>query len=249
MAIFLLHSRPVPRADRRLAGLAVTVLLHAALLLAWQGARTPSPPDTDGNRATIYWIRPPASPPLLPAVSPAHRAPAATHPPASPPARPVGVRREAAPAAAPTMSAIPAPGAVPDATAPLPAQPAPAETIMEKARRSAGAIDRDLRKANRPYIVAPLDSPEIRMRAGMARAHDMAAPRLWEAPVVEELVNQTGDGARRSRVRTGLGTYCITERSPITSVETIERHGKLRLTNCPQHEDTATQQAWRTARD
>jgi hypothetical protein len=48
---------------------------------------------------------------------------------------------------------------------------------------------------------------------------------------------------------TGIGTYCITERSPATDVEMIERHGKLRITNCPQHEDIATQQAWRTARD
>jgi hypothetical protein len=120
---------------------------------------------------------------------------------------------------------------------------------MERARRSAGAVDRAMRKENRPYIVAPLDSPQIRMRNGMARAHAMAPPALWEAPQVEELVNQTGDGARRTRVVTGAGTYCISERATNTSIDTIERHGKLRLTNCPQHEDTATQQAWRTARD
>lgn len=120
---------------------------------------------------------------------------------------------------------------------------------MERARRSAGAVDRAMRKENRPYIVAPLDSPQIRMRNGMERAHDMVPPKLWEAPKVEELVNQTGDGTRRTRVISGGGAYCITERATNTSIDTIERHGKLRLTNCPQHEDTATQQAWRTARD
>lgn len=120
---------------------------------------------------------------------------------------------------------------------------------MERARRSAGAVDRAMRKENRPYIVAPLDSPQIRMRHGMERAHDMVPPKLWEAPKVEELVNQTGDGTRRTRVITAGGAYCITERATNTSIDTIERHGKLRLTNCPQHEGTATQQAWRTARD
>ena len=52
-----------------------------------------------------------------------------------------------------------------------------------------------------------------------------------------------------SEVITAVRTRCITERSPVTNVEMIEMHGKLRLTNCPQHEDTATQQVWRTACD
>jgi hypothetical protein len=120
---------------------------------------------------------------------------------------------------------------------------------MESARRSAGSIDRELRKSSQPYIVAPPDSPQIRMRNGMEQAHAMAPPRLWEAPKVEELVNNTGDGARRTRVITGNGTYCITERSPATSIDMIEKHGKLRFTNCPQHEEPAKQQAWRTASD
>lgn len=29
----------------------------------------------------------------------------------------------------------------------------------------------------------------------------------------------------------------------------IEHHGKLRITNCPQDEGTATRQEWRTLRD
>lgn len=126
---------------------------------------------------------------------------------------------------------------------------APAETIMEKARRSAGAVDRALRKQNNPYIVAPLDSPQMRMQRGMAEAYALAPRQLWEAPKIEELVNQTGDGARRDRVVGALGTYCLSERPANTSIDTIERHGKLRITTCPQHESTANGQAWRTARD
>jgi hypothetical protein len=120
---------------------------------------------------------------------------------------------------------------------------------MEQAKRDIRGIDKALRKENNPYIAAPLDSPQIRLRKGIELANEMAPNRLWEAPKVEELVNNTGDGARRSRIITGNGTYCITERATNTSVDMIEKHGKLRITSCPAHEAPATQQAWRTAQD
>jgi hypothetical protein len=66
---------------------------------------------------------------------------------------------------------------------------------------------------------------------------------------MDELVNNTGDGARRTRVVAGGQTYCMTERSPATSIDMIEKHGKWRQTNCPEHESTANGQEWRTARD
>jgi hypothetical protein len=66
---------------------------------------------------------------------------------------------------------------------------------------------------------------------------------------VAELVNNTGDGARRNRVISGGGTYCVTERAPTTSIDMIEKHGKTRITNCPEHESTANDQEWHTARD
>jgi hypothetical protein len=143
------------------------------------------------------------------------------------------------------------------ASAPAPAVGAPTETaakpsaeqILQQAKRDIGSIAKALRKENNPYIAAPLDSPQIRMRRGMEQAAAMAPPRLWEAPKVEELVNNTGDGARRTRVITGNGTYCVTERATNTDVEMIEHHGKLRLTNCPSPEEPAKQQTWRTLRD
>jgi hypothetical protein len=146
----------------------------------------------------------------------------------------------------PTASPGPAPSPAPaPATAPAPN----AAQILQQAKRDIGSIDKALRKENRPYIAAPPDSPQIRLRNGIEQAHEMAPNRLWEAPKVEELVNDTGDGARRSRVITGGGTYCVTERSPATSIDMIEKHGKLRITSCPQHEQPATKQEWRTARD
>jgi hypothetical protein len=87
------------------------------------------------------------------------------------------------------------------------------------------------------------------MQRGMEAAHDAVPPKLWEAPRVDELVNDTGDGARHTRIVSGLGTMCEIDRAPTTSIDMIEKHGKRRFTNCPQHETPAGSQAWRTARD
>lgn len=122
--------------------------------------------------------------------------------------------------------------------------------IAEQARRDAGAADRALRKESKPYIVAPPDSPHIRMAKKFQEARALAPNRLWEAPKVVELVNDGGDGARRTRVLTAAGIYCITDRSPATSIDMIEKHGRQRITNCGhEHEQPANPQEWRTARD
>jgi len=151
--------------------------------------------------------------------------------------------------AAPVAITPAAPATNTDAPAQAAEQKPSAEEILQRAKRDIGRIDKGLRKENNPYIAAPLDSPQIRMRKKMEEAAALARPGLFEAPKIEELVNNSGDGARRSRVITGNRTYCITERSPTTNVEMIEHHGKLRITNCPQDEGTATKQAWRTLRD
>jgi type IV secretory pathway VirB10-like protein len=241
MATLSPHPAAFPRlpADRRLGGLALTLLVHAVLILGWQAARTLTAPE-EGEDAAVQWLRlPPPAP-----------APSIAPPPAPPAPRPVRTGRpapaaQAAPEAAPAP-ASPLPEKAPAAEAP--AGPA-AESIVEDARRSAGSIARELRRQSRPLIVAPPDSPQIRLREGIEHAHAMARPRLWETPKIEELVNNTGDGARRTRVITGRSTYCLTERAPTTNVEMIEMHGKVRFTSCPKHETPAKQQVWRTARD
>jgi hypothetical protein len=241
--------------ERRFAGLTLTVLVHAALLLGWQASRHAAAPDAgpEAKRTLVQWIRLPAPVPVStprPAQAPAAparasasaaRHPPSTRPTATAPATPV----TSAPAATVALPADAAP-ALPSATPP--GAPSAAD-ILQRAKRDIGAIDRALRKENNPYIVAPADSPQIRMRRGMETAHDLAPPRLWEAPKIEALVNNTGDSARRERIITGNGTYCITERATNTSIDMIEKHGKLRITNCPQHETPASRQEWRTARD
>lgn len=244
-----------PATDRRLV-LLLTALVHLALIVGWQTARRlPAPAASDNvPRTRVLWIplslpRPAprqeeaAPQPHESAARPVLRlppVPALGLPPAPQPAP-----APAAPAAVPAPAQTPAPNA---AAQTAPARPS-AEQILERARHDIGSIDKALRKENNPYIAAPLDSPQIRLRRGIEHAAAMAPNRIWEAPKVEELVNNTGDGARRTRVISGNGSYCVTERSPATNVEMIEMHGKLRITNCPEHEEPARQQEWRTLRD
>lgn len=248
--------------EHRFAGIAVTVLAHLALIVAWQAVRQAPLPDRGDPPAVIQLLLLPERVPVAPAhdktADEARRAPvvddaaARTRTPAQ--TRPDRAAQASERVGEPAATLLPAPEAGGlDATPPASSVTAPSEIarqMLERARRDVGAIERALRKENNPYIVAPLDSPMIQMRRKIVEAAALAPNRLWEAPKVEELVNDTGDGARRTRVITAGGVYCVTERSPATSIDMIEKHGKLRITNCGQgHEQPANAQAWRTARD
>jgi hypothetical protein len=236
--------------DPRSAGLAATLLVHALLILAWQIART-LPAPVAGDDAAMLWLRVPAPAPRIVVVPPIQPEAVPTPKPGAP-LRPVPAIQAETPVQipAPALATAPMTAPAPDAP-PAPLEPAIPSTaaIMDSARRSIGDIDRALRKERQPTIVLPPDSPQLRLRLGIEHAREMAPPRLWEAPRVVELVNNTGDGARRTRVITRNGTYCLTDRAPTTDVEMFEKHGKQRITTCPKDEEPARQQEWRTARD
>lgn len=239
----------------RLAGMAAAALLHLALVVIWQTALKIDMP-VQAEPSTVQWVRLPDRLPaperndtawVEPLSTPIGHAPATSR--AAPPER-ANRRSPVEPAAGP---AAPEDGED-TITSPLPADaartPGSAREMLDQARRDAGEIDRALRKESKPYILAPLDSPHIRMAKKFREAAALAPNRLWEAPKVVELVNDGGDGARRTRVLTAAGIYCITERSPATSIDMIERHGKQRITNCGhEHEQPANPQEWRTGRD
>jgi hypothetical protein len=241
--------------DDRLAGAALTLLIHLVLILAWQMASRLPQAQQEGSESAMQWLLLPTPAPRIEAESAPVHAPAPDHPGR----HPAPAARRAASTDAMTTPLTPDAAMSPLPAAPeLPASPVgdseraalpDAAAMLENARRNVGAIDRALRKENRPLIVAPPDSAQIRLRRGIEHAREMAPPRLWEAPKVVEMVNNTGDGARRTRVITGRRTYCITERAPTTNIEMIEMHGKQRFTNCPTHEEPPKAQEWRTARD
>ena len=227
----------LPPRDRRPVGIAVTIAVHAILILGWQVTRRPPAVAPDPPSSTLQWIRLPA--PALPQPRREKEEQESASPRVTPRAGAITLPRLDVPAAPAAGTNVPA----------TPAAPPAGATMLERARRDVGAIDRALRKENNPYIVAPPDSPQIRLRKGIQAAADMAPNAWYQAPKVAELVNNTGDGARRERVISSGGTYCMTERAPTTSIDMIEKHGKWRQTNCPEHESTASSQEWRTARD
>jgi hypothetical protein len=220
------------------------MLLHAALLTAWQASRQRAP-DDERQAVFTQWVQVPDSRPQ-PATRdtrvPAKRGRATLTAPATRTGHAVA-------------SGIEQPTAEPDVAVPaggidVPPVEGGARLSVEQALREAGAIERTLRKSSKAYIVAPPDSPQIRMARGFAEAAAVAPGRWWEAPKIVELVNDGGDGARRTRVVTAGGIYCITERSPATSIDMIEKFGKQRITNCGhEHEQPVNAQEWRTARD
>lgn len=229
--------------DSRLAGLALTLLFHAALVAGWQQARKLRLPE-QGEADFVQWVR---VAPRLPEAVVAETAPDRPRMQAAP--RPIA--SSAAPAPAREAIAAPVPAEAVAAPAPT-TEPAAgtARQMIEQAMRDAGAMDRAVRKDSKPTIVAPPDSPQIRMANKFREAAALAPNKWYEAPKIVELVNDGGDGARRFRVLTALGIYCITERSPATSIDMIEKHGKQRITNCGhEHEQPANPQEWRTARD
>ena len=229
--------------DSRLAGLALTLLFHAALVAGWQQARKFRLPE-QGEADFVQWVR---VAPRLPEAVVAESAPDRPRMRAVP----RSIASSASPA--PAREAIAAPGPAEAMAAPAPTTElaaGAARQMIEQAMRDAGAMDRAVRKDSKPTIVAPPDSPQIRMANKFREAAALAPNKWYEAPKIVELVNDGGDGARRFRVLTALGIYCITERSPATSIDMIEKHGKQRITNCGhEHEQPANPQEWRTARD
>ncbi|WP_312484973.1 hypothetical protein [Massilia timonae] len=178
--------------DSRLAGLALTLLFHAALVAGWQQARKLRLPE-QGEADFVQWVR---VEPRLPEAAVAKSVPDRPRARAAP--RPVASLAPPAPAGD-AITATVAEQAV-KTPAPDPAAQPPAggaRRMIEQAMRDAGAMDRAVRKDSKPTIVAPPDSPQIRMANKFREAAALAPNKWYEAPKIVELVNDGGDGARR----------------------------------------------------
>ncbi|RSZ57836.1 hypothetical protein HF313_24465 [Massilia atriviolacea] len=225
-----------PRAARRYAAIALTLLAHALLVLAWQHARRLPPADQDDSRR-IQWVTvapqptpPPTAapaPPPRPAAARSHST-VATARPAPPPAA-----REALGEAAPPAVAV-------DAPAPS------AADILRQARSSIGRIDRELRKAHPGQpITAPVGNGATRLAQGLQAAADAAPNRWYEAPKVTEIIDPGPYSRRRYRVVGADGTYCITvESNHAPDGLDLAKGIQHKKTNCEKSEQAATTQKW-----
>ncbi|MFM9434056.1 hypothetical protein ACFDR9_001104 [Janthinobacterium sp. CG_23.3] len=227
---------------RPLAGAALTLAIHLALLYAWTLSRpTPPPaqqPAEPGN--PIQWLRlaPPTAAPALPALPalPARRV--AGRPPALP--------RAAAATLLPVPLAATAPAATVQAAVAERAAPAPRiDDILQQAKRDVGAIDRQLRKAGPGLrFSAPANTPQTRLAKGFADAADAVPNRWFEAPKVQELIDPAGERRRRHKVVGAGGTYCVTFDGVQTpnGRDIIKNGLPSKTTNCPSHEQATTTQ-------
>ncbi len=222
--------------DRRAAGLGATIALHLALIPLWQMANKPNPDGPEQPSRLMQWVDVIAAPRKAAQPEPKEPEPVPRTPPerkVAPPVRAIAI--------APPVPATPE---LVTAAPPEAPQQRSADDIMQQARRDMGKINKELKKEfPGPKIRAPVDTPQSRLVKGIELAHEMAPPKLWEAPKVQELTTGFA-GTRRYRVITGNGTYCITV-GPTHTATGLTMNGNAnaqRLTSCPRDELPATTQ-------
>ncbi|HEX8614769.1 MAG TPA: hypothetical protein VF800_26095 [Telluria sp.] len=226
------------RQPSRWIAIGVVIGLHAALLLAWRHTREKAPARDDDSGPRIQWIDTsvPKTAERLPDTRPASAARAAAMPvQAARQRRATPVARAAPPS--PASAAPPAPEreapaitVVPPDPFAEPARAAPlgsADAIRKRAFADLAKIDKELRKASLNKFEAPDDSPQKRLIAGIESAR--RNPTLFEKAEIEEITTGNADaGGRRYRIKTGLGTFCM------TTAKVTDEKRDLKYTNCPK---------------
>ncbi|NHZ41990.1 hypothetical protein [Massilia aquatica] len=216
----------------------IVIGLHAALLLAWHHTREQAPLRDEDSGPRIQWIdtvAPKAGEPA-PQARPVPAASASSEPvraartrrdaPATPPAPPApAISVPATPESeAPAIALLPPD---PFATEPAPAAPAGgADAIRKRALADLAKIDKELRKASLNKFAVPDDSPQKRLIAGIQSAR--RNPTLFEKAEIEEITTGNSDrGGRMYKIKTALGTYCVTYPSATDPM------GSKKYTLCP----------------
>jgi len=200
----LVYPQPTPW--RRKGLLALVAGLHVLAFVCWPSApREAASPVPSAIGRMIYLTLPSASWPVLPP-------PVATRRATAPPARAAeGAVTPAAPLAPPaTPEAITAPISAPAARDPfdLPPESPPAGTnpLLQQARRSAGAIDKQLRKES----WNPRDKFIANDQGALAQALG-AAYTGPDSVTYEELT--LPDGRHMTKIHTPAGTMCAYKES------------------------------------
>lgn len=210
---------------QRWPGLLLTGVAHVATLYFLLQSQL----VTDVPRAprdAIQWLLP--LPKVeAPTVAPPRALRVTTQPAAprqgSPSAEPV-------PAASIAASASePAPAPAPDepfAQTQVEPQPPSTDSILARARRDAGKIDKELRKT---FPIAeplpPPDSKQARLQRGFDAAREAVPPKWYQGARMVELSTPDGENKTRTyKIITALLTYCIN----------IYPDGRKSYTECPR---------------
>jgi hypothetical protein len=216
----LAHPAQPPRS----AAILLTLLLHLALFGLWQLARV-APPVARSD-STLRW---------LDLIVVRRATPAAAPRPAPTKAAPTRPASAAAPLAAPTPVPIHEPSATLSVPSELPdlSAAAPADTVLQRARRDIGKIDRDLQRESPAKFQAPVSTPQSRLRAGIEAAAAAVPPKWYEAARIIPLGDQSGNGPRLYKVISAAGTYCITVGTNHTIADTMGKGIKPLVITCP----------------
>lgn len=178
----------------RRAWLAVIVLLHLAAFLCWRGLpdRREAGPRRESELVYLQALPKPST-----AIPPAPRAAARHMPP------PPLLRTARAPAASdsvpPVAEAVTVPATAGDPADPFAKPAAPTESLLEKNRKLAAGVDRQLRKEslNKFATIVQEQSPLARQLA-----------RAYSGEVVLEQVSSMADGRTMKRYRAGGQEWC-----------------------------------------
>jgi len=244
---------------RRGAGLALTLLVHALLFIAWRHAHQVDTEESSGPRKEIQWVNIlPLKPPMPPKTVPDAPPPRPIETPRAPDPAPGATARPAHVATAPSAQSAPAPpveqaAAMPAPPAPPTAAPSAPATIsayemLQQAKRGVGKIDQELRKAypGQP-ITAPVANGATRLAQGLQDAADAAPNRWYQAPKVTEILDPGPYGRRRYRVVYPHVTYCITVESNHApdGIDQMQKGIQQKTTTCDDDEQKPTVQKYK----
>ncbi|WP_426340408.1 hypothetical protein ACN9MZ_00530 [Pseudoduganella sp. S-14] len=212
---------PLTIARPRYGWLALVAVLHLALFACWRFSARLTVPRLPQREGEIVFLTQAPAMPGMPARTERPRMPAAVTQP----------RRSAVASTKPAaVLTVPPAAPAPGTTAPDPfAQPAPVvESVLERSRRAAIGVDRELRKESKNDNDRVL-AHEPKLAQDIALAYKGSG-----AFAMAETVLPNGDTL--ARVTTPFTSYCILKRGNRSGagLNAIDNAGKTLIVSCPK---------------
>lgn len=130
----------------------------------------------------------------------------------------------------PSISAVGSEPLIGDLSAQPATPPMPAAELLRLTLYNAGKVDNELRKGKLAPLLPAKDTIRGKIDAAFEAAHQAVKPKWYEAAKVSE-ISAPGSRNRVYKIRTALGTYCITMADP--SSGGVGRNSGPLYSNCP----------------